>query len=51
MLEWEVIRSLTGDRSIVNKKADKGSCILEELENNLSIGKFTKSQVLQKAYD
>ena len=27
-LEWEVIRSLAGDRSIVIKKADKGSCVV-----------------------
>ena len=27
-LEWEAIRSLTGDRSIVIKKADKGSCLV-----------------------
>ena len=27
-LEWEAIRSLAGDRSIVIKKADKGSCVV-----------------------
>ena len=26
-LEWEAIRPLAGDRSIVIKKADKGSCV------------------------
>ena len=26
--EWEAIRSLAGDRSIVIKKADKGSCVV-----------------------
>ena len=27
-LEWEAIRSLAGDRSIMIKKADKGSCVV-----------------------
>ena len=27
-LEWEAIRSLAGDRCIVIKKADKGSCVV-----------------------
>ena len=27
-LEWEAIRSLAGDQSIVIKKADRGSCVV-----------------------
>ena len=27
-LQWEAIRSLAGDRSIVIKKAEKGSCVV-----------------------
>ena len=27
-LEWETTKSLAGDRSIIIKKADKGSCVV-----------------------
>ena len=57
-LEWEAVRSLTGDRSIVIKKADKGSCLvvwdrldyLTRRKNNLRTGKFIKKSGLAEIF-
>ena len=57
-LEWEAIRSLAGDRRIVIKKTDKGSCVavldrldyLMEAENNLRKGKCIKRSGVVKMF-
>ena len=59
-LEWEAIRSLAGDRSIVIKKADKGSWVvvwdildyLTEAKKQLNDrrGEFTKKSGLAKIF-
>ena len=54
--EWPAVRSLADDRSIVIKKADKGSCVvvwdrndyLLEAERQLSDTKFTEMLVTLK---
>ena len=50
-LEWEAIRSLAGDRSIVIKKADKGSCsvVSDRLDYLMEVEKQLKDRrVYQK---